>query len=633
MAEIFWLAPVFPAMSALALFVFGGKLSRRWISFQSCLAVLGSLIVSSLAFFGLPGPGASASAVVKVLFPWIQSGAFSARGSMTFDPLAAVMCLVVTGVGLLIHIYSAGYMAEERSPARYFGLLNLFVFFMLILVLASNIVLMFVGWEGVGLSSFLLIGFWFERPAAAAAGAKAFIVNRIGDAAFLVGLLMLVSAAGSAEFPDIASALGNGTIVPGLATTAAVLLFVGATGKSAQIPLYIWLPDAMEGPTPVSALIHAATMVTAGVYMVCRMNFLYSGSATASFVVGLTGAATAIFAASMALTENDIKRVLAYSTISQIGYMFIGCGVGAYAAGMFHLVTHAFFKSLLFLCAGSVIHALGGVQDLSKMGGLRKRLPRTFPAFAAGAVALAGIPFFSGFFSKDAILARAFAQHRWFIYAIGLITAVLTAFYMFRLLYLVFYGRERLPEETAGRIHESPPLMTVPMAILAFFALTAGLAGLPGAFGARADRFGRFLEGVLPAGATASPGSATEVLLMAASTLAALVGVVLAREIYLRRSLVPGERPPRFPRVHQILSRKYFVDEAVRTLIIEPVVRGSASAYRLLDLRIIDGAINGAADVAGFAGKGVNILQTGFIKDYALVFLAGAVLFLGILLF
>ena len=633
MTELFWLAPVFPAMSAFALFVFGGKLSRRWISFQACLAVLASLIVTSLAFFGLPGPGAPASAAVKVLFPWIQSGTFSARVSMAFDPLAAVMCLVVTCVGLLIHVYSAGYMAEEPALARYFGLLNLFVFFMLILVLASNIVLMFVGWEGVGLSSFLLIGFWFDRPAAAAAGTKAFIVNRVGDAAFLVGLLMLISAAGSAEFPDIASARGSGTIGPGLATAAAVLLFVGATGKSAQIPLYIWLPDAMEGPTPVSALIHAATMVTAGVYMVCRMNFLYSASATASSVVALTGAGTAIFAASMALTENDIKRVLAYSTISQIGYMFIGCGVGAYAAGMFHLVTHAFFKSLLFLCAGSVIHALGGVQDLAKMGGLRKRLPRTFPAFAAGAVALAGIPFFSGFFSKDAILAQAFAQHRWHIYAIGLTTAVLTAFYMFRLLYLVFFGRERLPEVTSGRIHESPLLMTVPMAVLAFFALTAGLAGLPAAFGARADRFGRFLAGVFPAGGIGHPGSGTEILLMLASTLAALIGVFIARKLYLRRSLVPGERPPRFPMAHHVLRRKYFVDEAVRALIIRPVVRGSESGYRLLDIRVIDGAVNAAADAAGFAGKCVSVLQTGFIKDYALVFLAGAVLFLGILLF
>jgi NADH-quinone oxidoreductase subunit L len=626
MADAIWLALIIPAASALVLFVFGSRLGRRWISFQACFSILASLGISVLASAGLH---ASGGGVVTVLWTWIRSGAFSARASLCFDPLAAVMTCVVTGVGLLIHIYSAGYMSGDRSPARYFGLLNLFVFFMLVLVLASNLVLMFVGWEGVGLCSYLLIGFWFERPAAAAAGVKAFIVNRVGDAAFLVGLLMIVTAAGSPEFRDIASGIAAGAIAPGLATAAAVLLFIGATGKSAQIPLYIWLPDAMEGPTPVSALIHAATMVTAGVYMICRLSFLYSASPAASSIVATTGAATALLAATMALAETDIKRILAYSTISQIGYMFIGCGVGAYAAGMFHLTTHAFFKSLLFLGAGSVIHALGGVQDVTKMGGLRTRLPKTYPAFLAGGLALAGVPLFSGFFSKDAILARAFAGGRWIIYGLGLATAVLTAFYMFRLIYLVFYGERR----STGEVHESPAIMIAPMSILAFLALTAGVLGLPSVSGPWADFFGRFLEGVFPAGGTSNPGHGSELVLMLVSAFAAMTGILIAYRLYLRRGVVPGVIAPRFPWAYGLISRKYYVEETVRALVTRPLVRGAESVYRRFDVRIVDGAINGTADAAGLAGKGLSLLQSGSIKDYALVFLAGAVIFLGVLLF
>jgi NADH-quinone oxidoreductase subunit L len=569
---------------------------------------------------------------VKDLFSWIVSGSFSARAAFTFDPLAAIMGLVVTGVGFLIHVYSAGYMAKDRSPARFFGLLNLFTFFMLILVLASNVVLMFVGWEGVGLCSYLLIGFWFEKPAAAAAGKKAFLVNRIGDTAFLIGIFLVLAVTGSAEFQDLTANVMGGRFPAGMATLAAVLFFIGATGKSAQVPLYVWLPDAMEGPTPVSALIHAATMVTAGVYMVCRMSALFAFSGTASLVVALTGAVTAVFTATMALTENDIKRILAYSTISQIGYMFVGCGVGAYSAGMFHLFTHAFFKSLLFLAAGSVIHALSGEQDLRKMGGLRRYLPRTFPAFFVGAAAIAGVPFFSGFFSKDAILSRAFAQGRYVVWALGLATAVLTAFYIFRLVFMAFYGGDRMAAETKAHIHESPSIMTVPLAVLAFFAVAAGYVGLPAVLGDKADLFGRFLAPVFANVPEPAPGPGTEWILMLLYAAAALMGVTAAYVLYVKNPRIPHALISRFPALYTIVNRKYYVDEAYDTVFVRPLVRGGEVIFDHFDKRVVDGALNGAAAAAGAAGKGLGLLQTGLIKEYALAFLIGAVIFLGFLL-
>jgi len=633
MTELFWLAPFIPGMSALLLFLFGGRLSRRWIAAQACLSLLAAFALSLLATIGLLGAGHGSAPIVKELFSWIVSGSFSARAAFTFDPLAAIMGLVVTGVGFLIHVYSAGYMAKDRSPARFFGLLNLFTFFMLILVLASNVVLMFVGWEGVGLCSYLLIGFWFEKPAAAAAGKKAFLLNRIGDTAFLVGVFLVLAVTGSAEFQDLAANVMGGRFPAGMATLAAVLFFIGATGKSAQVPLYVWLPDAMEGPTPVSALIHAATMVTAGVYMVCRMNALFAFSGTASLVVALTGAVTAVFAATMALTENDIKKVLAYSTISQIGYMFIGCGVGAYSAGMFHLVTHAFFKSLLFLAAGSVIHALSGEQDLRKMGGLRRYLPRTFPAFFVGAAAIAGVPFLSGFFSKDGILSRAFAQGQYVVWALGLATAILTAFYIFRLVFLAFYGRDdRISAETKAHIHESPSIMTVPLAVLAFFAVAAGYIGLPRVLGEKVDLFGRFLAPVFANVPEHGPAPGTEWILMFLSTAAALMGITAAYVFYVKKTHFPHGLISRFPALYTIVSRKYYVDEAYDAVFVRPLVRGGEVIFDHFDKRVVDGALNGTAAAAGAAGRVLNLLQTGLIKDYALAFLIGAVLFLGFLL-
>ncbi len=628
MAAWLWLIPAVPGLSAFALFLSRGRLPRRFVSWQACLSVLAAFGLSAAALVTLAGAGPFR----LVLFPWVVGGVFRSSFVLTFDALAAVMCLVVTGVGFLIHVYSVGYMSEEKLFSRYFAMLNLFTFFMLLLVLAGDMVLLFVGWEGVGLCSYLLIGFWFERPAAAAAGKKAFLVNRVGDAAFLIGLLVLIQAAGSGEIATLGAAVSSGVLAPAVVTLAALLLFAGATGKSAQVPLYVWLPDAMEGPTPVSALIHAATMVTAGVYLVARLSFLFTASPAALSVVGAIGAVTAVFAGTMALVQTDIKRVLAYSTVSQIGYMFIGCGAGAYAAGIFHLFTHAFFKSLLFLGAGSVIHALAGEQDIRKMGGLRRYLPRTFPAFLVAALAIAGLPFLSGFFSKDAILTAAFAQGRYDIWALGLLGAVLTAAYMFRLVFLVFYGDERTSEHGRGHIHESPGVMTTPLLILAFFSAAAGYVGLPVVLGEKADVIGRFLEPALVSPAKHHLAGGTEWLLLLLSAGLALTGILVAYVFYIKRPHLPAKLVARFPRLYKLVLNKYYVDEAYAAVLLKPAERGAETVYRHFDLKVIDGAVDGSAAVAQEAGKLAGRLQTGLVKDYALAFLVGAILFLGALL-
>lgn len=632
MAGLFWLIPLVPGASAALLLLAGRRLPRRAVAWLACLSVFMSFALSAAGSVHLARSGPEAPALVRTLLPWIQSGSFSAAVTFAFDELAAVMALVVTGVGLLIHVYSAGYMAEDNAYSRYFAFLNLFTFFMLVLVLASDIVLMFVGWEGVGLCSYLLIGFWFERPAASKAGLKAFIVNRIGDAAFIVGILFILVQVGSGSFAAINAAPAAGLLAPGLATLVALLLFAGATGKSAQIPLYVWLPDAMEGPTPVSALIHAATMVTAGVYMVSRLNGLFAASPAASTAVAWIGALTAVFAATIALVQNDIKRVLAYSTISQIGYMFLGCGVGAYAAGMFHLTTHAFFKSLLFLAAGSVIHALSGEQDMRRMGGLRKALPVTYPVFLVGALAISGVPFLSGFFSKDAILTSAFAGGHHVLYALGLAGAILTAFYMFRLVYSTFFGEPRPAHgEAAGNVHESPPVMTYPLVVLAALSALAGFAGLPVLFGERANVFGCFLEGTLLRPLHHLSLSA-ELALVLAATASALGGIALAFVFYRKVPDLPLRAARRFPGIHRLLAGKYFVDEAYDAFVVRPLVRGAEKIYAGFDLKIVDGALNGSAAAADSAGRGLSRLQTGLLRDYALAFLLGAVIFLGFLL-
>jgi NADH-quinone oxidoreductase subunit L len=633
MREIFWLIPFVPALSTLILAVFGEKLPKKYISFQACGAVFISFLISVYSFIGLLKISPEQYPVVKNLFSWIHSGNFQANLSFQLDPLSAVMAMVVTAVGFLIHVYSIGYMAEDRSYSRFFTLMNLFTFSMLLLVMASNIVLMFVGWEGVGFCSYMLIGFWFEKHSAANAGKKAFIVNRIGDAGFLLGILFIIVYIGSTEFVTINNAVAGGSLSSGLITLIAILLFVGATGKSAQIPLYVWLPDAMEGPTPVSALIHAATMVTAGVYMVARMNVFYTMSETAGFIVAIIGAITAVYAGTMALTQNDIKRVLAYSTISQIGYMFIGCGVGAYAAGIFHLYTHAFFKSLLFLAAGSVMHALSGELDMRKMGGLKKYMPYTYPTFLIGAIAIAGVPFLSGFFSKDAILTAAFAKGQYVVWALGILGAVLTAFYMFRLIFMTFHGKERINPEVKKHIHESPPVMTIPLSILAFFSVIAGYIGLPVVLGKNVNLFNNFLKPLMHPVHEAHLSVGTEWLLILISVVVALSGIFIAYWFYLKKPDVPHKLVSRFPFLYKLLYNKYYVDEAYDKIFVKPAIKGSELVYRKFDLNVIDGAVNGTASGTGFFGKVLSYFQTGLIKDYTLIFLLGAVILLGLLIF
>ena len=657
MSNYFWLIPFFPATGVLILSLFGRKLSKKVISYIACSTVGISFIFSLLSFINLLKISPENYPLIKSLFTWLKSGTIEVNLSFQFDPLAAVMVLVVSGVGLLIHIYSVGYMWEDRGYARYFTYLNLFTFSMLVLVMASNLVVMFIGWEGVGLCSYLLIGFWFERERAANAGKKAFIVTRIGDFGFLLGIMFVFFHIGSVEFRAIEEAIGGGEITRGVATLIGLLLFMGAVGKSAQIPLYVWLPDAMEGPTPVSALIHAATMVTAGVYMVTRMNALYSFSGVALEVVGIIGAVTAVYAATMALVQNDIKRVLAYSTISQIGYMFMGCGVGAYGAGMFHLTTHAFFKSLLFLAAGSVMHALSGELDMRKMGGLKKYLPLTYPTFLIGAIAIAGVPPFSGFFSKDEILLSAFSSHRYFIWALGVVGAVLTAFYMFRLIYMTFHGEERMEEEVRHHIHESPRVMTVPLAILAFLSIIGGFIGLPQALGGR-NWFGKFLEPVIEGAHHTHISAGTEYGLILISVAVALIGIFIAYLFYLKRPELAKQTAECFPGLYKILYNKYYVDEAYNLAFVQPTLNlGTFLAD--YDLKIIDGAVNGSAfitrNTSAFSGifdlkiiDGIvnriawllkqksfifRKVQTGVIQNYALAIIFGLLIFITITLF
>ena len=633
MTEYFWLIPFIPALSTLILVLFGQKLPKKYVSFQACFAIFASFAISVISFIGLLQTSHEHLPIVKNLFSWIHAGNFHADLALQLDPLTSIMTLVVTGVGFLIHVYSIGYMADDEGYTRYFTYLNLFTFAMLILVMGSNLVVMFVGWEGVGLCSYFLIGFWFDKRSAANAGKKAFIVNRIGDAAFLLGIFFIFINIGSGEFSVINQAIGGGMITQSLATLIAILLFAGATGKSAQIPLYIWLPDAMEGPTPVSALIHAATMVTAGVYMVARMNVLFTFSGSANSVVAIVGAVTAVFAATMALTQNDIKRVLAYSTISQIGYMFIGCGVGAYAAGMFHLYTHAFFKSLLFLAAGSVMHALSGELNMQKMGGLRKYLPLTYPTFLIGAIAIAGIPFLSGFFSKDAILTSAYANGQYLVWALGIFGAVLTAFYMFRLIFLTFFGNERLTPEAKKHLHESPPAMTIPLVLLAFFSIVAGYVGLPVVIGKDLNFFGRFLEPVIHSAHEVHLSLGTEWMLILISVAVAVTGIFIAWVFYIKNPKIPHNLVARFPWLYKLLFNKYYVDEIVNTVFVNSTIKGSEIVYDHFDLKVIDGVVNGSAKTTNFFGKVLSYFQTGYIKDYALIFLLGAILLLGYLLF
>jgi NADH-quinone oxidoreductase subunit L len=666
-----WLIPLFPLAGAAVMLLIGRRLQNSAVSTVCVGSVFVAFLFSVGAVWQLVGRPSEERVIQKVLFEWVPAGLmhtsdgrlvnFVADWGTLLDPLSAVMILVVTGVGFLIHFYSIGYMGHEGGYYRFFGYMNLFMFSMLTLVLANNMLLLFVGWEGVGLCSYLLIGFYFLRKSAADAGKKAFIVNRIGDAGFLLGIFLTVGTLGTIRFTDFGPALAAGHFPLGAPaiTAIALLLFVGATGKSAQIPLYVWLPDAMEGPTPVSALIHAATMVTAGVYMVTRHNALYQLAPFALEVVAGIGALTAIYAASIGLVQNDIKRVLAYSTISQLGYMFLALGVGAYAAGIFHLMTHAFFKALLFLGSGSVIHALSGEQDLRKMGALWGKIPTTAKTFLIAALAISGIPPLAGFFSKDEILGRAFASSPalWFV---GFLTAGMTAFYMFRLVNMTFYGNSRVPQEVEHHIHESPRTMTVPLVVLAVLSVVGGWIGWPASLGG-SNRFEHFLEPVMASGggaraeAAAEHSGSSEYLLMLASVLIALGGIWLARLLYLKRTELPDQLASKWGVLYRLLYRKYYMDEIYDALFVNRAkdlgttlaafdsnvidglgVDGAGWLTRFAsrvsiwwDTWIVDGLVNLSARIVWLFSYPVRMAQTGLVSNYALLIVLGVLLFLG----
>jgi NADH-quinone oxidoreductase subunit L len=635
-----WILPLLPLIGAFA----NGVLGWTWPKKAVTGVALGSTTVLFLCAVEAVREFLTVSAdslpLVRSYFTWISAGGFRADFAVQVDQLTVIMLLVVTGVGWLIHIYSTGYMAEDPGYRRFFAYLNLFMFFMLLLVLAANYLIMFVGWEGVGLCSYLLVGFYFLKPAATNAGNKAFWVNRVGDFGFILGLLLMLRTFGSLDFATVLPAAAKMAYdVPGQVgtlTAIALLLFVGATGKSAQLPLYVWLPDAMEGPTPVSALIHAATMVTAGVYMVARSHVIFQHSPVAMQMVAVIGCITAFFAATIGLVQTDIKKVLAYSTVSQLGYMFLACGVGAFSAGVFHLMTHAFFKGLLFLAAGSVIHAMGGEQDMRKMGGLRKKIPWTFWPMFMATLAIAGIPGFSGFFSKDEILAatQAVSTPLW---ALGVLTAGLTSFYMFRLLFLTFFGKERF-EEHHVHVHESPHSMLVPLVVLAILAVGGGWMAAPQLLGG-VNYFDQFVAPVLStasasAAATESAGG-NELLqsLLGAPVIAGLLGLFLAWWFYIRSPETPKKLAASLAAPYKLLSGKYFVDELYAAVIVRPLVWISDKVlWHVVDEGAIDGTVNGVARGARDSGDYLRYVNSGNVRSYASWVLLGAVLITSLLL-
>ena len=594
----------------------GARLGKGFVSVVGCGLPILAFLAAVRAFGELDG--AAGLALVETAYTWAVVGDFSFDIAFYFDRLSALMTLIVTGVGSLIHIYSTGYMKDDPSYARYFAYLNLFLFFMLLLVLGRSLLVCFVGWEGVGLASYLLIGFWFEDPAKAAAGKKAFITNRVGDAGFLLGMFLLYHALGTLDF-DAVNAAFQGPVAPAVsASLVGVLLFIGATGKSAQIPLHVWLPDAMAGPTPVSALIHAATMVTAGVYLVARLNGLFLVAPEASQLIAVVGVATAFFAATIAVVQTDIKKVLAYSTISQLGFMFLALGVGAYGVAVFHVYTHAFFKACLFLGAGSVIHALGGEQDIRRMGGLAKRIPVTFVTFAVATAAIAGLPPLAGFFSKDEILWYAFASERGgspLLWAVASVTALLTAFYMFRLLILTFLTPSRMDHETEHHVHESPWSMTAVLVVLAVLSAIGGFFHVY-----------LFLEPVMPLPETAHALEHLELPLIILAVVVGLAGLAAAVYVY-RGGLARAERlERRFPGLHRLLSGKYYVDELYETVLGRPLHWVSDRVFlRLGDRRLIDGSLHGLASLAQRAAGRLSSVETGQLQQYLWLALMGIV--------
>ena len=625
-----WLVPAFPLLGFLLNGFLGKRFGARFVTFVGPLAIALSFAQSLALFFQMLE--AEGNVLKEHLYTWISSGNFEAGINFQVDQLSGLYLLVITGVGFLIHVYSVGYMDGESGYYRFFAYLNLFVFFMLILVLGDSFLLMFVGWEGVGLCSYLLIGYYFEKDSAAEAAKKAFLFNRIGDFGVLSAVMLIFLAFGSIEFATINAEAATQLEYGGaLVTAITLLLFLGATGKSAQIPLYVWLPDAMEGPTPVSALIHAATMVTAGLYMVARLSHLFVLAPFTMNVIAVVGTATALLAATIAVTQTDIKRVLAYSTVSQLGYMFLAMGVGAFGAGVFHVMTHAFFKALLFLGSGSVILAVHHEQDMRKMGALKNKLPITYMTMLLGTFAISGIPFFSGFFSKDEILWKAYSSplgSPW-LWGVGFLTAGLTAFYMFRMIYLTFHGESRVDSHTAEHVNESPFSMTIPLMILAALAVTGGFFGVPHVFHVIPNGMENYFQGFFAEIPSGHGTVSAEWTLMAFSVAFALLAWFFASRLYHSGFDLAAGLRSKWESLYQLSLNKWYVDELYNTLIIQPGRLFSTHVlWRLFDQNVIDRAVNTTADVARMVGNSIRPLQNGLTQNYALIFTLGTFLIL-----
>jgi len=629
MDKYLWLIPLLP----LAGFVINGlgrnTLPKSIIGAIASLMVLLSFALSVGAFLQIKSTGAP---INVTLFDWVKVGDLQIPFAFLVDQLSAIMLLIITGIGFLIHLYSIGYMSHDEGFGKFFAYLNLFVFFMLLLVLGSNYVIMFIGWEGVGLCSYLLIGFWYGNAAYADAAKKAFVMNRIGDLGFLIGVFVIMKTFGSIEYATVFAHAANMKSGDATIMLITLLLFVGATGKSAQIPLFTWLPDAMAGPTPVSALIHAATMVTAGIYMIARSNILFTLAPVTQHVIAIIGVATLLLAALIALTQTDIKKVLAYSTVSQLGYMFLALGVGSYTGAFFHVLTHAFFKALLFLGAGSVIHAVSGEQDMRNMGGLKGKLPVTFITMLIGTIAIAGIPPLAGFFSKDEILAHTY-MHSPILYILGVLGAMFTSFYMFRLMYLTFWGKFRGTHEQEHHLHESPPSMTIPLIVLAILSTVGGFMGVPEALGGH-HWLEHWLEPVLSKSAALTGkmfiAHNTEFMLMGISVGVAVIALIYAYIKYVKQADIPVADTEERPALVKLSYNKFYIDEIYDTIIRKPLDFFSDFFFKVIDKLGIDGIVNGVAQAPCEAGKGLRLLQTGNVGFYIFMMVIGII---GVLLY
>ncbi|WP_299756397.1 NADH-quinone oxidoreductase subunit L [uncultured Pontibacter sp.] len=635
MALLCLLIPLLPLAGFLINGLGNRTIAKGLVSFIGCSTVLASFLITVYLFLDFTSNGSRAYMVDY--YNWISVGDMRIGFSFLVDQLTLLMMLMVTGIGFLIHLYSAGYMSHDENFGKFFAFINLFMFSMLLLVMGSNYVMMFVGWEGVGLCSYLLIGFWNKNTSYNNAAKKAFVMNRIGDLGFLLGIFLIFITFGSVSYPQVFAEAANytGGIDSGVMIAITLLLFVGAMGKSAQIPLFTWLPDAMAGPTPVSALIHAATMVTAGIYMVLRSNVLYVLAPTTLEVIAIVGVATALLAATIGLAQNDIKKVLAYSTVSQLGYMFLALGVMAFSSSIFHVLTHAFFKALLFLGAGSVIHAMSNEQDIRSMGGLRKYLPVTFVTFLIGTLAIAGIPPFAGFFSKDELLAHVW-QHSKLLWGLGVLASFMTSFYMFRLVFLTFFGTFRGTESQKSHLHESPLSMTLPLIVLAILSTVGGFLGIPPVFGENLHVMQNYLSPIYDFARVANPAAvepmhldhATEWLLMGISVVVALVAAGMAYVMYVSKKSVPAAEGTKLSPIHNLIYNKYYIDEINDTIIVRPLMWLSATFHRVLDVIVVDGIVNGFGKLTTYSSRTLRYAQSGAIGFYLMVMVFSIVLIL-----